>query len=96
MEREAIWTQIKEAACMSVAKGTLALRILGFLELLRLGMVFLPRRIFQLQSEQPGGVCQAVTLTSNSYPGSWSMAKCHTSSWVPDGNGWPLCPGELN
>lgn len=52
------------AACMSIAKWTLALEIPEFLELLKLGMVFQPQRIFQPQNEQPE-LCQS--CNSNFY-----------------------------
>lgn len=90
------------AACMSIAKWTLALKIPEFLELLKLGMVFQPQRIFQPQNEQPE-LCQSVIPTFASHLGgcsircmSSSMAKCQTSSQVPDGSGWSLSPGNLN
>lgn len=54
-------TQIKETACVIIAKGTLTLEFPDFLELSSLRMVcFQPQRIFQPQSEPPGEECQTV------------------------------------
>lgn len=61
MERRAVCTQVKETACVIIAKGTLTLEFPDSWELLSLRMVcFQPQRIFRPQSEPPEEECQTV------------------------------------